>query len=198
MKNVITLLFTIISFLSLSQNYPVQTKIKGDSVVIMTTEQYRDIELLLSNQRYRVNDYKKDISIQEKIIDSLTEVCNRRVYVIDSLDTVIKHKFYTYDSLQNKVNTIERWLYTASVDNSYLYYSYLDTTIMSVDLSSYLFIGNRRSGNFSLVRRGPVSQDSEWKKNNILYPQEPGIGWELNYKEKWRPVVVKYPYKIKL
>jgi hypothetical protein len=43
-----------------------------------------------------------------------------------------------------------------------------------------------------------VSQDSEWKKNNILYPQEPGIGWELNYKEKWRPVVVKYPYKIKL
>jgi hypothetical protein len=198
MKNVITLLFTIISFLSLSQNYPVQTKLKGDSVVIMTTEQYRDIELLLSNQRYRVNDYKKDISIQEKIIDSLTEVCNRRVYVIDSLDTVIKHKFYTYDSLQNKVNTIERWLYTASVDNSYLYYSYLDTTIMSVDLSSYLFIGNRHSGNFSLVRRGPVSQDSEWKKNNILYSQEPGIGWELNYKEKWRPVVVKYPYKIKL
>ena len=198
MKNIITLLFTIISFLSLSQNYPVQTKLKGDSVVIMTTEQYRDIELLLSNQRYRVNGYKEDITIQEKIIDSLTEVCKKKVYVIDSLETVIKHKFYTYDSLQNKMNTIERWLYASSIDNAYLYYSYLDTTIMSVDLSSYLFIGNRRSGNFSLVRRGPVSQDSEWKEYNLLNPQEPGIGWELNYKEKWRPVVVKYPYKIKL
>jgi hypothetical protein len=108
MRNIITLLFTIISFLSLSQNYPVQTKLKGDSVVIMTTEQYRDIELLLSNQRYRVNGYKEDITIQEKIIDSLTDVCNRRVYVIDSLDTVIKHKFYTYDSLQSKINVIER------------------------------------------------------------------------------------------
>ena len=69
---------------------------------------------------------------------------------------------------------------------------------MSIDLSSYFFIGNRRTGNFSLVRRGPVSQDNEWKKCNILYPQEPGINWELNYKEKWRPVVTKYPYKIKL
>ena len=198
MRNVIALLFTIISFLSLSQNYPVQTKLKGDSVVIMTTEQYRDIELLLSNQRYRVNGYKEDISIQEKIIDSLTDVCNRRVYVIDSLDTVIKHKFYTYDSLQSKINVIERWLYTSSVNNTYLYYSYSDTTVMSIDLCSYFFIGNRRTGNFSLVRRGPVSQDNEWKKYNILYPQEPGINWELNYKEKWRPVVTKYPYKIKL
>jgi hypothetical protein len=198
MRYIITLLFAIISFLSLSQNYPVQTKLKGDSVVIMTTEQYRDIELLLSNQRYRVNSYKEDISIQEKVIDSLTEVCNRRIYVMDSLDTVIKYKFYAYDSLQNKVNTIEHWLYTASVDNSYLYYSYSDTSIMSIDLSSYFFIGNRRTGNFSLVRRGPVSQDFEWKKYNIQYPQEPVLNWELNYKEKWRPVIVRYPYKIKL
>jgi hypothetical protein len=198
MRYIITLLFAIISFLSLSQNYPVQTKLKGDSVVIMTTEQYRDIELILSNQRYRVNGYKEDISIQEKIIDSLTKVCNRRVYAIDSLDTVIKHKFYTYDSLQSKINVIERWLYTSSINNTYLYYSYSDTTVMSIDLSSYFFIGNRRTGNFSLVRRGPVSQDSEWKKYNILYPQEPGINWELNYREKCRPVVTKYPYKIKL
>ena len=198
MRYIITLLFAIVSFLSLSQNYPVQTKLKGDSVVIMTTEQYRDIELILSNQRYRVNGYKEDISIQEKIIDSLTKVCNRRVYAIDSLDTVIKHKFYTYDSLQDKVNTIEHWLYSASIDNTFLYYSYSDTAIMSIDLSCYFFIGNRRTGNFSLVRRGPVSENIEWKKWNILYPQEPVTGWELYYKEKWRPVIVKYPYKIKM
>jgi hypothetical protein len=198
MRKIITILFTVISFLSLSQNYPVRTKLKGDSVVIMTTEQYRDIELILSNQRYRVNGYKEDIEIQEKFIDSLTETCDRRIDTIDSLDNIIKNKFYTYDSLQDKVNTIEKWLYTASIDNSYLYYSYSDTTIMSIDLSSYIFIGNRRSGNFSLVRRGPISEDSEWKKYNILYPQEPRKGWEFYYREKWRPVLIEYPYKIKL
>jgi hypothetical protein len=164
----------------------------------MTTEQYRNIELLLDNQRYRVNGYKEDISIQKKLIDSLTQVCDRRVYVIDSLDNGIKRNFSSYDSLQAKVNTIEHWLYSASVDNTYLYYSYSDTTIMSIDLSSYFFIGNRRTGNLSLVRKGPVSENSEWKKWNILYPQEPVTGWELYYSEKWRPVVVKYPYKIKM
>jgi hypothetical protein len=198
MKKIITILFMVILFPGLSQNYPVQTKLKGDLVVIMTIEQYNDIELLLSNQRYRVNGYKEDISIQEKLIDSLTEVCNRRINKIDSLDNMIKDKFYTYDSLQNKVNIIEKWLYTKSIDNSYIYYSYSDTTIMSIDLSSYIFIGNHRSGNFSLVRRGPVSEDPEWKKYNILYPQEPIKGWELYYRKKWRPVVIEYPYKIKL
>jgi hypothetical protein len=198
MRKIITILFTVISFLSLSQNYPVRTKLKGDSVVIMTTEQYRDIELILINQRYRVNGYKEDIEIQEKLIDSLTEVCDRRIDTIDSLDGVIKNKIYTYDSLLDKVNTIEKWLYNASIDNSYMYYSYSDTTIMSVDLSSYVFIGNRRSGNFSLVRRGPILEDPEWKKYNILYPEEPIKGWELYYREKWRPVVIEYPYKIKL
>lgn len=198
MKKTLILLFTLLSFSIWCQNYPVQTLLKGDSVIIMTTEQYRNIELLLDNQRYRVNGYKEDISIQKKLIDSLTEVCDRRVYVIDSLDNGIKRNFSSYDSLQAKVNTIEHWLYSASVDNTYLYYSYSDTTIMSIDLSSYFFIGNRRTGNLSLVRKGPVSENSEWKKWNILYPQEPLTGWELYYREKWRPVVVKYPYKIKM
>ena len=198
MKKTLIILFTLLSFSVCCQNYPVQTLLKGDSVIVMTTEQYRNIELLLSNQRYRVNGYKEDILIQEKLIDSLTEVCDRRVYVIDSLDNGIKRNFSSYDSLQTKVNTIEHWLYRTSIDNSYLYYSYSDSSIMSIDLSSYFFIGNRRTGNFSLVRKGPVSENSEWKKWNMLYPQEPVTGWELYYREKWRPVIIKYPYKIKM
>ena len=198
MKKTLIILFTLLSFSVYCQNYPVQTLLKGDSVIVMTTEQYRNIELLLSNQRYRVNGYKEDILIQEKLIDSLTDVCDRRVYVIDSLDNGIKRNFSSYDSLQTKVNTIEHWLYSTSIDNAYLYYSYSDSSIMSIDLSSYFFIGNRRTGNFSLVRKGPVSENSEWKKWNILYPQEPVTGWELYYREKWRPVIIKYPYKIKM
>lgn len=197
MKNILTLLFTLISFLTLSQNYPVQTKLKGDSVVILTTEQYRDIELLLSNQRDRVNGYKNDqeisdywISLQEKEIDSLKNI-------VDSLDIVVKTKLYNYDSLELKIKTIEDWLYNSAVDNAYLYYSHRDTTIMSIDLSGYALYGSKLSGSLTVVRRGFASEDEEWKKCNRLYPQEPDLNWQLKYREKWRPVVVEFPYKIK-
>jgi hypothetical protein len=197
MKNILTLLFTLISFLTLSQNYPVQTKLKGDSVVILTTEQYRDIELLLSNQRDRVNGYKNDqeisdywISLQEKEIDSLKNI-------VDSLDIVVKTKLYNYDSLELKIKTIEDWLYNSAVDNAYLYYSHRDTTIMSIDLSGYALYGSKFSGSLTVVRRGFASEDEEWKKWNRLYPQEPDLNWQLKYREKWRPVVVEFPYKIK-
>jgi hypothetical protein len=60
-----------------------------------------------------------------------------------------------------------------------------------------MLIGNKRSGNFALVRIGTSYEDSESKNYNRLYPQEPELGWELYYKEKWRPVVIKFPYKIK-
>jgi hypothetical protein len=197
MKNILTLLFTLISFLTLSQNYPVQTKLKGDSVVILTTEQYRDIELLLSNQRDRVNGYKNDqeisdywISLQEKEIDSLKNI-------VDSLDLLVKTKLSNYDSLELKIKTIEDWLYNSAVDNAYLYYSHRDTTIMSIDLSGYALYGSKFSGSLTVVRRGFASEDEEWKKWNRLYPQEPDLNWQLKYREKWRPVVVEFPYKIK-
>jgi hypothetical protein len=204
MKNILTLLFTLISFVTLSQNYPVQTKLKGDSVVILTTEQYRDIELLLSNQRDRVNGYKNDqeisdywISIQEKEIDSLKELLSRKKNIVDSLDLLVKTKLSNYDSLELKIKTIEDWLYNSAVDNAYLYYSHRDTTIMSIDLSGYALYGSKFSGSLTVVRRGFASEDEEWKKCNRLYPQEPDLNWQLKYREKWRPVVVEFPYKIK-
>ena len=204
MKNILTLLFTLISFLTLSQNYPVQTKLKGDSVVILTTEQYRDIELLLSNQRDRVNGYKNDqeisdywISLQEKEIDSLKKLLSSKKNIVDSLDLLVKTKLSNYDSLELKIKTIEDWLYNSAVDNAYLYYSHRDTTIMSIDLSGYALYGSKFSGSLTVVRRGFASEDEEWKKWNRLYPQEPDLNWQLKYREKWRPIVVEFPYKIK-
>lgn len=197
MKNILNLLFTFITFLTLSQNYPVQTKLKGDSVVILTTDQYRDIDLLLSNQRNRVDSYKNDISLQQKMIDSLKNELDKKTNIVDSLDLLVKVNSSNYDSLETKIKTIEDWLYNSAIDNAYLYYSHRDTTIMSIDLSGYTLYGSRMYGSFTVVRRGEASEDTEWKKWNRLYPQEPDLNWQLNYKEKWRPVVVEFPYKIK-
>jgi len=197
MRSILTLLFTLITFVTLSQNYPIQTKLKGDSVVILTTEQYRDIELLLSNQRDRVDSYKSDVSLQEKEIDSLKELLSKKTNIVDSLDILVKSKFSNYDSLQTKLRVMEDWLYNSAVDNAYLYYSHRDTTIMSIDLSGYALYGSRFYGSLSMERRGEASEDAQWKKWNRLYPQEPELNWELKYREKWRPVVVEFPYKIK-
>jgi hypothetical protein len=198
MKYTITLLLTLLSTLVFSQNYPVQTVLKGDSVVILTTEQYRDIELLLDNQRNRVLLYQSDISNLKQEIDSLNIKLVDVETNNDSLNNVIENRFSDYDSLLLKYKTVESWLYNVSVDNAYLYYSYRENTIMSIDLSSYTLDGYYWSGGFLLSRRGPAIDDMEWKKCNRLYPQEPELGWELRYREKWRPIVIKFPYKIEL
>ena len=124
------------------------------SVVILTTEQYRDIDLLLSNQRDRVESYKSDISLQEKEIDSLKNLLSKKTDIVDSLYAVVKTKFSNYDSLETKIKTIENWLYNSAVDNAYLYYSHRDTTIMSIDLSGYALYIGKLSGSLTVVRRG--------------------------------------------
>ena len=191
--------FTLMTFFaSYSQNnYPIKTILKGDSVIIMTTEQYQNLELISDNQKARIILMKSQIGNFSKMVDSLN---NEIIIKADSLNTVnylIKIKLSDYDSLSNKIKFIENFLYYTSIDNAYMYYSYTDSIIMLIDLSSYIFIGNKRTGNFSLVRRGTSDEDDEWKKFNRLYPQEPEFRWELYYKEKWRPAVLRFPYQIK-
>jgi hypothetical protein len=59
-------------------------------------------------------------------------------------------------------------------------------------------VGNKRSGNFSLVRRGPTIEDEKWKKENRENPESPEQGWDLFFNKKYKPVLMKYPHKITL
>jgi hypothetical protein len=184
------------SLVSYSQNYPVQTVLKGNSVVILTTEQYDDVNLLMANQRARVNFYKNELEAQEKYMDSITKVFHEKIDSIDSLNEVLINRLEDCDSISTKLITMEQWLYERSVDNSYLYYSYLESTVKFIDLGSYVLYGTRRDGSFGLIRRGPVSEDLEWKKYNRSVKDEPLPNWESSYKNKWRPTVLTLPYKI--
>ena len=70
----LVLLYLLVIFpitLLSQQNYPIQTILKGDSVVIYTIEQNDDIEILLANQRSRVAFYKNNITKKQAVIDSL-------------------------------------------------------------------------------------------------------------------------------
>lgn len=207
MKQLLTLLVITLSFLSLSQNYPVQTILKGDSVVIYTVEQNEDIEILLANQRSRVAFYKNNIAKQQAVIDSLNlEMIKQQAKqqtVIDSIQAVadglrftLKNKFSNFDSLQQRYDSVSTWLYNTASSNAIIYYSYENSTIVAIDLASYIIVGHRRTGNFSIARRGPVSDDPYWKNYNREQKDEPNADWLTYYKERWRPVTFQFPYQI--
>lgn len=207
MKQLLTLLVITLSFLSLSQNYPVQTILKGDSVVIYTVEQNEDIEILLANQRSRVAFYKNNIAKQQAVIDSLNlEMIKQQAKqqtVIDSIQAVadglrftLKNKFSNFDSLQQRYDSVSTWLYNTASSNAIIYYSYENSTVVAIDLASYIIVGHRRTGNFSIARRGPVSDDPYWKNYNREQKDEPNADWLTYYKERWRPVTFQFPYQI--
>jgi hypothetical protein len=207
MKRLLTILLIAISFISLSQNYPVQTILKGDSVVIYTVEQNQDIELLLANQRSRVAFYKNNIAKQQTIIDSLNlemiKQQDKQQLVIDSLQAVannlqftLKNKFSNFDSLQQRYDSVSTWLYNTASSNAIIYYSYTKSTVMAIDLASYIIVGHRRTGNFSVARRGPVSDDPYWKNYNREIKDEPNEDWLTYYKDRWRPTQFQFPYQI--
>ena len=207
MKRLLTILIIILSFVSLSQNYPVQTILKGDSVVIYTVEQNEDIEILLANQRSRVAFYKNNIAKQQAVIDSLNSVMiqqqAKQQAVIDSIQRVaddlrftLKNKFSNFDSLQQRYDSVSTWLYNTASNNAIIYYSYEKSTVVAIDLASYIIVGHRRTGNFSVARRGPVSDDAFWKNYNREQKDESNADWLTYYKEKWRPVTFQFPYQI--
>jgi hypothetical protein len=207
MKQILTLLIIALSFVSLSQNYPVQTILKGDSVVIYTVEQNEDIEILLANQRSRVAFYKNNIAKQQAIIDSLNLVMIQQQVkqqtIIDSIQRVaddlrftLKNKFSNFDSLQQRYDSVSTWLYNTASSNAIIYYSYEKSTVVAIDLASYIIVGHKRTGNFSVARRGPVSDDEYWRNYNREQKDEPNADWLTYYKEKWKPVIFQFPYQI--
>ena len=177
MKRLLTILIITLSFVSLSQNYPVQTILKGDSVVIYTVEQNEDIEILLANQRSRGAFYKNNSAKQQAVIDSLNSVMiqqqAKQQTIIDSIQRVaddlrftLKNKFSNFDSLQQRYDSVSTWLYNTASSNAIIYYSYEKSTVVAIDLASYIIVGHKRTGNFSVARRGPVSDDEYWRNYN--------------------------------
>ena len=126
---------------------------------------------------------------QQTIIDSIQAVA-------DGLRFTLKNKFSNYDSLQQRYDSVNTWLYNTASDHAFIYYSYIKSTIVAIDLASYIIVGYKRSGNFSVARRGPVSDDPYWKNYNRELKDEPNEDWLIHYKARWRPTQIQFPYQI--
>lgn len=196
-KLLLIFLFFITQSLS-AQNYPIKTKLKKDSVVILSVDQYEVMQTLLENQKQRVANYKRENSKKDKEIEIFVNALIRKNFMIDSLLYELKNKNSDYDSLKIKLDTVEKWIYNSSIDNTYLYYSYREQQVIGIDFGSYILIGNKRTGNFNIVRRAPIEEDEKWKNYNRLYSDEPPENWDTFYKKRWKPNLIKFPYKIKI
>ena len=162
-------------------SYPLQTVIKGDSVVILTKAQAKNINDIFESQKAAIAEYKIKVAYR----DSLLAV--KDTLLIEKTETISN---FTYDTvLAKRLDLIEHWLYNAAVNTTWIYYSWTDTIIYSVDLSQYVVRKDDETGDI-LFYRCPEFINPEKEH------QEPPKGWETDIMKARRPKVTKAPIKL--
>lgn len=198
MFRILFLFLFLFSFNCYTQNYSVKTVFKGDTVVILSSEKVDEINQVFTTQKKRIEDLKSQLSQLNNSIDILNKESELKNKQIDSLNNTIQCGQDSIKLFEERLNITEKWLIESSINSSYIYYSWPDSTIKRIDTGIFMFIGHRRSGNFSLVRMADNSYANEYIRQNWPDRQAPPLNWELNYKEKVRPLIYSYPFKIKL
>jgi len=145
--------------LALTQ-YPIQKVINGDSVVIMTTQQGRDINIKFEKQKKKIADLTRQI---DSLKQAQPHIKPETLYV-----TEITNEVY-YQSKLRKLDTLECWLDNAARKSSIIFY--FEGDIVAIDLSDYS-LKNIYKGSFHFVQKRPRYLENE-------FSDEPIRKWEL-------------------
>ena len=168
------------NLISSQSNYPLQTVIKGDSVVILTKKQANEINDIFESQKALILKYKTEVAYK----DSLIAV--KDTLLIEKTKT-INNFIYDYE-LAKRLDLLEHWMFNAAINNTWIYYSWKDSSIYAVDLSQYYVRKDDYTGGIFFYRSNePVDP----KKNK----EEPPKGWENDFVKPKRPIVKKVPIK---
>ncbi len=155
-------------------SYPLQTVIKGDSVVILTKAQAKNINDIFESQKASIAAYK--IKIASK--DSLLAI--KDTLLIQKTE-VIEHFNYN-EELAKRLDLLENWLLHASINNAWLYYSWEDSLIYYTDLSQYYVRKDDHTGDIFFYRsERPIDPETEhenphknWNRD-IIKPKRPKV-----------------------
>lgn len=172
----------MVSNLIFSQsNYPLKTIIKGDSVVILKVEQADEINRIFERQKKEIADLKKTIEDlkwlqqnKDSVIVSLVEK-----QVIDS-------------TIAKRLDIIENWLYWASIEGSWIYFSYEDSLIYRVDLSNYKVRKDDNTGDLYFYWCEDYDKD-DMKDEFIEFRESPLLNWEKDIRRSRRPKIEVVP-----
>jgi len=151
----------LLQVLALTQ-YPIQKIIKGDSVVIMTTQQGRDINTKFEKQKKKINLLNRQIdSLKQLVATSEKET----LYITENTN------LYYYESKLSKLDTLEHWLHNVAAQSSLVFY--FEGKIVAIDLSEFS-LKNIYKGGFHFVRRKP-----RYLKEGNSDNDQPVRKWEL-------------------
>jgi hypothetical protein len=163
----------MVSNLTFSQsNYPLKTIIKGDSVVILRKEQADEINVIFDRQKKEIADLKKKI-------EELNEIEITKDSVINSL----LEKEVIYSPIAKRLDLIENWLYWASVQGSWIYFSYEDSTMYRVNLSDYKVRKDDKKGDLFFY----------WCEEEIDLSESPKLNWQNEVIRSRRPKIEVVP-----
>ena len=162
------------SLISSQSNYPLQTVIKGDSVVILTKKQAKDINDIFESQKAKIAAYK----IELKVKDSLIAI--KDTLLIEKIK-VIEHFNYNLE-LQKRLDLLEHWLLNASINNAWIYFSWDDSLMYYTDLSQYYVRKDDYTGDIFFYRsERPIHPENEhesphknWNRD-IIKPNRPKV-----------------------
>ena len=151
---------------SLTQsNYPIQKIIDGDTFVVLTKKQADDINTIFEGQKKKLVTLKRDIKVKDSLLSLV------------SIDTIIDTRF------TDRLDKLEHWLINASIDGAWLYYSWEDSSIYSVNLRKYYVRKDNLTGDFLFIQG-----EEEFPLENREYPK---ANWQEEIVKPRRPRVEK-------
>ena len=164
-------------------NYPLKTIIKGDSVVILKVAQADEINRIFVRQKKEIADLKKTIEDLKRLQENKDSVIISLVekQVIDS-------------TIAKRLDIIENWLYWASVEGSWIYFSFDDSLIYRVDLSNYKVRKDDKTGDLFFYWCEQYDKDNmadEFIENN----ESPALNWQKEIRRSRRPKIEVVPIK---
>ena len=168
----------MVTSLTLSQsNYPIQTIINGDTVVILTKSQADEINVIFESQKSKIDTLKKQLVSSR----AQNKELNSQVNTLTLL----------YDSVIKRLDTLDHWLYWAAIDNVWLYYSYEDSSIMALDLTFYQMDLDPSTGNMFFINTPKEYRSEDYINKQRDKKESPHLKWECTIPENVRPKVVK-------
>jgi hypothetical protein len=162
------------SLISSQSNYPLQTVIKGDSVVILTKKQANEINVIFESQNNLISKYKIEIAYKDSLLKEKIKIINN---------------FNFNKEVTKRLDILESWMVDAAIKNTWIYYSWKDSLIYAVDLSQYYIRKDDNTGDIFFYRS---SEPIDPEKNQ----EEPPAGWESDFIKPKRPIVKKVPIKM--
>jgi hypothetical protein len=146
-------------------NYPIQKIIDGDTFVVLTKKQADDINTIFERQKKKLAILKQDVRIKDSLLSLVSN------------DTIIDTRF------TDRLDILEHWLLNASINGAWLYYSWEDSSIYSVNLRKYCVRKDDATGDLIFMH-----VDEEFPLENREYPK---ANWQEEIVKPRRPKVEK-------